>query len=199
MRIVIDADGRTVVEVDAGRALDLREQQIGLVPQPADFETASLDRAILDLGAVVIGHQLAAADLAENLSLVGQSGRILVGAPDEQIGGTAIDRHIVDFVLGPRAVDHGLVVTGDKALAFAEPRNPQRQKILLEEGFCRGAVCEIEALGDAAGIAQRRAQRFRILRRACLRCDRLAAGAKRPVGGEMIVVVPACDIGPGHR
>jgi hypothetical protein len=32
----IDADGRAVVEGDAGGALDLREQQIGLVPQPAD-------------------------------------------------------------------------------------------------------------------------------------------------------------------
>ena len=199
MGVVIDANGRTVVEADTGGALDLREQQIGLVSQPADFETASLDRAILDLGAVVIGHQLAAADLAEHLSLVGQPGRILVGAADEQVGGTAIDRHGVDFVLGLRAVDHGLVVTGDKALAFAEPRNPQRQKVLLEEGFCGGAVGEFETLGDTAGIAQRRSQRFRIGRCAGLRRDRLAADPKRLVGDQMVVIAPAGDFRPGHR
>src|SRR5206468_6330247 len=71
MGIVIDADGRTVVEADPRRTLDLREQQVGLFLQPADFEPAAFNRAILDFGAIVIGYQLAAADLAEYLALVG--------------------------------------------------------------------------------------------------------------------------------
>ena len=86
--------------------------------------------------AVVIGHQLAAADLAKHLALVGQAGRALRGAADEQIGRPAIDRHLVDLVLRPRAVDDRLVIAGDKALAFAKPRNAQGKKMLFEESFC---------------------------------------------------------------
>ena len=140
MRIVIDANGRTVLEEDPGRTLDLREQQIGLVLQPADFEAAAIDRTVLNLGAIVIGHQLAAADLAKHLALVGEPCRALLGAANEQIGRPAIDRHIIDLVLGPRAVDDWLIVTGDKPLAFAKPRDTQGKKILLEKRLRFGTV-----------------------------------------------------------
>src|SRR6185437_1918044 len=73
MRIIIDADGRAILEMNPCRALDLREQQIGLALEPADFETAAGDGAVLDLGAIVIGHELAPSDLAKHLALVGQS------------------------------------------------------------------------------------------------------------------------------
>ena len=116
-----------------------------------------------------------------------------------RLDGPAIDRHIVDVGLGPRAIDHGLVIAGDETLALAEPRDAQGQKILLEERLRAGAVGQFEAFGDAAGFAQRRAQRLRLGRRRGLGGDRLAAGAKRLVGGEMIVVVPAGDIRPGQR
>src|SRR6185503_21304 len=140
MGVVIDANGRAVVEADPRRTLDLREQQVGLFLQKADFETAAFNRAVLDLGAIVIGHQLAAADLAEDLALVRQAGRALRGAADEQIGRPAIDRHLVDLVLRPRAVDDGLIIAGDKALAFAKSRNAQGEKMLLEESLRFGAV-----------------------------------------------------------
>ena len=52
MGVVIDANGRAVVEADPRRTLDLREQQVGLFLQIADFEAAAGNRAILDLGAI---------------------------------------------------------------------------------------------------------------------------------------------------
>ena len=199
MRIVIDADGRAVIEADARRTLDLREQQVGLVLEVTDFEATAFDRAVLDLGAVVIGHQLAAADLAEHLATIGQADRTLGGAADEQIGRPAIDRHLVDLVLRPRAVDDGLVIAGDKPLAFAKPRNAQGKKMLLEESFRLQAIRQFQASRDVAGIAQRSAERLRIGRRHSLRRYRPAAHSKRVVGGEMIVLVPARDLGPGDR
>ena len=125
MRVVIDAHRRAVLEADARRALDLREQQIGLVLQPADFEAAAGDLAVLDLGAVVIRHELAAADLAKHLALVGQAGGALRDAANEQVRRPAIDRHGVDVGLRPRAVDDRLVIAGDETLGFAEPRDSQ--------------------------------------------------------------------------
>src|ERR1700681_512257 len=101
MRIVIDGRRRAVLEPDPCRALDLREQQIGLVLEPAEFESAPGNRAVFDLGPIVVWHELATADLAKHLSLVGQSARALLDAADEQVRGTAIDRHGVDVGLGP--------------------------------------------------------------------------------------------------
>src|SRR5581483_2507703 len=75
--IVVDADGRAVIQADPRRALDLREQQISLIPEPGDLQATSLDRTILDLSAIVIGDQLAPSDLAIDRALVGQVGRIL--------------------------------------------------------------------------------------------------------------------------
>ena len=199
MRVVIDADGGAVLEAHPRRALDLREQQIGLVLEPDDFEAATGNRAVLDLGAIVIGHELAAADLAEHLALVGQARGTLPGAADEQIGGSAIDRHGVDVGLGPGAVDDGLVVAGDKTLGFAEPRDSQGKEMLLEEGPGPGPVVDIESSGGPAGIAQRGTQRLRFGGRLALRRYRPAAGAKRLVGEQMIVLAPARDIGPRHR
>ena len=71
--------------------------------------------------------------------------------------------------------------------------------MLLEESFCLRAVGQFEAFGDLAGIAQRGAERLRIGRRRSLRRYRPAADAKRLVGGEMIVLAPAGDLGPGDR
>src|SRR5947199_300776 len=38
MRVVIDAERRAILDPHSRRALDLREQQISLILQPADFE-----------------------------------------------------------------------------------------------------------------------------------------------------------------
>jgi hypothetical protein len=118
----------------------LREQQIGLVFQPANFQSPACDRAVLDLGAIVIRHELATADLAKYLPLVGQPDGILFESAHEQIGWTPIHRHGVGFGLDPRALDHGFIVAGDKTLIFPKPRDPQRPEILLEESFGVGVI-----------------------------------------------------------
>src|SRR5205085_12112577 len=98
-----------------------------------------------------------------------------------------------------RAVDDGLIIAGDKALAFTKPRNAKGTEMLLEESFCLRLFGQFQAFRDLAGIAQRGAERLRIGRRRSLRRYRPTADAKRLVGGEMIVLVPARDLGPGHR
>ena len=182
MRVVIDADGRAVFEMDPRRALDLREQQIGLILEPADFEAPAGNRAVFDLGPIVIGHELAAPDLAKHLSLIRQTGRILFEAANEQIRRTAIDRHVVDVGPGPGAVDHGLVVAGDEARILAEPRDLQGQKMRLEKGPRLGFIADIESFGGPAGLAQRSAERLGVRGRLCLPGNRLAADAERLVG-----------------
>src|SRR5438132_2033501 len=69
----------------------------------------------------------------------------------------------------------------------------------LEESFRLQSVGQFKAPRDVAGIAQRGAERLRIGRRRSLRRYRPAAHSKRLVGGEMIVLAPARDRGPGDR
>ena len=64
MRIVIDAQDGTVLQPDPRRALDLREQNIDLIVQIEDLNVLAIERAVLDLAAVVVRHDLAAADAA---------------------------------------------------------------------------------------------------------------------------------------
>src|SRR5205085_6306677 len=167
-------DRAAVVELDPRRALDLGEQQIGRVLQPGNLQSAARDLAVLDLTAVVIGHELAAADLAIGRALVGQADRILLVAAHEQVRGPAIDRDVVDVGLRARSLQHRLVIAGDETVGLAEARYPQRRKILLEEGFGAGVVGRLERFGDAAGFAQRGAQSLRF-GSAGLRADRTAA------------------------
>ena len=177
----------------------MREQQIRLIPEPAEFEASAGNRAVLDLGPVVIGHELAATDLAKHLPLVGQAACTLFDAADEQIRRAAIDRHVVDVGLGPGAVDDRLVVAGDESVIFPEPRDSQRQKTLFEEGSRLGAIGNIESFGRAAGIAQRNAQGLVVGGQVSLRGDRPAAHAKCLVGLQVVVLAPARDIGPCDR
>src|SRR5262245_32822610 len=71
--------------------------------------------------------------------------------------------------------------------------------MLFEESFCLQAVRQFQASRDVAGLAQRGAERLRIGRRRSLRRYRPAAHSKCLVGGEMIVLAPARDLGPGDR
>src|SRR6185437_10357790 len=183
---------------DPRGALDLGEQEIRLVLEPDDFDAAAVERTVLDLAAVVIGHELAAAYLAEHLALVRQVGRGLRIAAHEQVRGTPVDRHIIDLVLGQRSLDDRLVIAGDEAGILAEPRNLQRHEVLFEEGPRPSAIGNFGRARGAARLAQRGAQRPGIRRRVALRGDRLAACAKGLVGGELVVIVPAGNIGPGE-
>src|SRR6185312_10077547 len=95
-----------------------------------------------------------------------------------------------------RSLDDGLVVAGDEARVLAKPHDLQGHEILLEEGARPDAIGNPARTGDAAGLAERGAQRPGIRRRTMLGRDRPAARAKCLVGGELIVLVPAGYIGP---
>ena len=63
-RAVIEAQRGTGIELDAGRALDLREEDVDRIFHPADFEALAGERALLDPGAVVLAeHRALAAGL----------------------------------------------------------------------------------------------------------------------------------------
>ena len=156
MRIVVDAQDGAVFEPDPRRALDLREQHVDRVVQIADFQMPAIERAVLDLAAIVIGHDLAAADAAADFdALARESVAELAPAGDDEIGRPAIKRRRELAGRHPRAFDDRLVIAGEKALGVAEPVDAQRPEIVLEE-FLRAVVIERDGRkGPAANILER--------------------------------------------
>ena len=65
MRIIADAQQGAVLEPYARRPFYLDRQGIGGAAQPADFEVLPVERAILDLSPVVIGHEFTGRRLTE--------------------------------------------------------------------------------------------------------------------------------------
>src|SRR6202030_2992878 len=96
-----DAKNGAVLQADARRSLDLREQHIKLAAQPADLQTPAVQRAVLDLAARIEGDDLAPA------------GRHEIGRPAKQRGGELAGRHA-------RAFDDRLIIAGEEAVAVAE-------------------------------------------------------------------------------
>ena len=125
-----------------------------------DFESAPLDRAVLDLRRDRNRARACGGRSCDNTApLFGRSGEAWLEAAHEQIGRTAIDRNVVDLVRVPRSLDDRLVVAGDEAVVLAEPRDLQRREILLEEGARLGGIGDLGRPGLAAGIAQGCAER----------------------------------------
>src|SRR5580704_11205490 len=94
----------------------------------------AVERAVLDLAAIVIGHHLAAADAAPNLdTLAGEGVAELAPAGDDEIGRPAIEWRRELAGRDPGSVDDGLIVPGQKPIGVAEPVDVQRAKILLEK------------------------------------------------------------------
>src|SRR5258708_21927744 len=71
--------------------------------------------------------------------------------------------------------------------------------MFLEKSLGPGAVGNVERSRLPAGSAQRRAQGSGIGGRRSFRGYRLAACTKRLIGLQMIVLAPACDVGPRDR
>ena len=93
MRIVIDPQNAAVFQADAGRTLNLREQHIDLIVQIADFQMPAVERPVLDLTAIVIGHDLAAAEAAaDKNALAGKRIAEPAAAGNDKIGRPAIKR-----------------------------------------------------------------------------------------------------------
>jgi hypothetical protein len=71
--------------------------------------------------------------------------------------------------------------------------------MFFEERPRLASIGNIESFGRAAGLAQRCAQCLGIDERILLLGDGSATDAKSLVGQEVIVLIPACDIGPRDR
>ena len=200
VRVVVDAQDRAVFQPDPGRALNLREQHVDLAAQPADFQMPAVERALLDLAAVVIRHDLAAADAAADFdSLAWKRIAQLAAAGDDQIGRPAIKRRGEFAGRHPRAVDDRLVVSGEKSFRVAELADAQRPEIVLEE--FPGAVL-LERNGGDGALAdrfERLVDRRRFAARLPGAVERAAAGEKSGKRGGVIVSRPAFERRPIER
>src|SRR5208282_4949158 len=124
----------------------------------------AVERAILDLAAIVIRHDLAAADTATHLdALAGKCVAKLAPPGDDEIGRPAIQRCSELARRHARTLDDGFVVPSEKAVRVAELVNPQRPEIVLEE-LPRAILVErdgrqctladvLERIGDRTHIA----------------------------------------------
>ena len=200
MRIVIDAQNAAVFQPDPRRALNLREQHIDLIVQIADFQMPAVERAVLDLTAIVIRHDLAAAQApADEHALAGKRIAEPAAAGSNQIGRPAIERRRELAGRHPRSGDDRLVITGEKTGGVAQPVDPNRAKIILEE--LPGAVL-VERNGIAragANILQRGGNRSQFAGAARFGFERAATGQVSGKGGGVIVVGPAVDVRPFDR
>ncbi len=131
MAVVIDPDDQAVLEPHARRALDLDEQRIGRVLDPADLEMLPVEHPVLDLGAVVIGHELARAVAPPRLAGVGKTVAARAGGR-QQVGRAAIDRHVVDAGRKARSAPGG----NSARRIFARPR-PSARAARLRAGRLR--------------------------------------------------------------
>ena len=113
LRHVVQAQQLAVVELDAHRALDVDEERIDRILQPADFQTAAGEHAVVDRGAIVVRHQPA---LAALLALAGRDPGDRHAAAGQQIGRLAIERMLVLVGLLARAFDDRLVIAGEKTV-----------------------------------------------------------------------------------
>ena len=183
MRIVVDAQDGAVFEPDARRALDLREQHVDRVAQPADFQMPAVERAVLDLAAVVIRHDLAAADAAADVdALAGKRSPSLRRPDDHEIGRPAIQRRGELAGRHARAVDDRLVIAGEKACRYRRACVMRSGRKLSSKNFrAPSSSSGIAATRALADVAQDR-HRDRGSRRAPVApgVERAAACRERP-------------------
>src|SRR3974390_2823491 len=64
--VVIDAQRSAVLEDDARRTFNLDRDQVGRIPEPADFKLAAIERAGFDGATIVVRDELALLVAATN-------------------------------------------------------------------------------------------------------------------------------------
>ena len=111
------------------------EERVDRILQPADFQIAAGEHAVVDRGAVVERHELALRPALLFLAVAGGgSARHRHAAARQQVRRLAIERIVVAIALAARAVDDRLVIAGDETVRRAERRDADRAEVLLEEG-----------------------------------------------------------------
>jgi hypothetical protein len=114
---IADPDHASVRLQEPSRALDLQEEEFDRIRRPGDFQAPPRERSVLDRGAVVIGnHDSILEPAAPRRSGCSGSCRI----DFDEIGGPAIDRHVVARQPGPRSGNLRLEITSDEAFARAD-------------------------------------------------------------------------------
>src|SRR3546814_15206726 len=86
---------------------------------PSDFVSAASDRSALERRAVVIADKLAVLDAPANLAALQIVGELAEVDLDE-VGGTAIDGHVIARPLVTRGGDFRFVIAGDEGGARAD-------------------------------------------------------------------------------
>src|SRR5262249_17813440 len=185
-----------VFEDHPRRALDLNCERLERIPEPADFELLSVERACLDGAAIVVRHDLAVLVAApDQRALVGKGGRTRRVAGSHEIMWTSVERDVKFRIGKARALDDRLVITGQKALRFAEPRDLHRAKIILEEA-ARGLLVGRPRRGRAPADLTERAVDRPLVVGALGVAKGLAAHLESRERGKVIVGRPAVDSNP---
>ncbi len=201
MRIVVDAQDGAVFQPDPRRALDLREQNVDLVVQVADLQMPAVERAVLDLGAGVIGHDLAPPDAAADENAFARKGVLAKPAPagHDEIGRPAVQRRRELAGRNARAGEDGFVIAGEKALGVAQSVDTDRPEMILEK-LSRAVLVEWNGLFCLlANFLERQGNRAKITVPIMLGVQCAAARQERSESRGMIVVVPAVQIRPVDR
>src|SRR5262249_6906114 len=180
-------------------ALDLNCERLEGIPDPADFELLSIERACLDGAAIVVRHDLAVFVAApDQRAFVGKGGRTGRVAGSHEIVWTPVEWHVKFRIGKARTLDDRLVIAGQKPLRFAEPRDLHRAKIILEEA-ARGLLVGGPRRSRAPADLPERAVDRPVVVRAFGVAKGLAARLESRERGKVIVGRPAVDINPFDR
>src|SRR3974390_1020842 len=194
--VVVDAQRSAVLEDDARRTFNLDRDQVGWIPEPADFKLAAVERAGFDGAAIVVRDDLAllvAATDPRTFVWKCLGPRLLAG--HNQVMRPAVDRD-VEFRIGKaRARNNGLKIAGYQSLDLAQARDAHGGKILFEEVAGSRGIRRPQVERLAADVPQRAVNRSAIVG-----VPAFAQGlAACLVGGEcreVIITRPAADLGP---
>src|SRR5262249_57559533 len=107
--------------------LDLYRQRLERMPEPADFELLPIERPALDGAAIMVRHDLALfVQSTDERALVGK--RIDAGfvSGGHEIVRPPVERNVKFGIGKARALDHRLVIDGEKPLALAGPWDMHR-------------------------------------------------------------------------
>ena len=117
--VIADPHDAAIGQVQAPAALHLKEEKLDRIGSPCQFQPAPGQRARHDLRPFVKGNELAAGHLAANgppFQAVAELAEIDV----DQVGGTAIDRHLITRLARARPVDFRFIIACDERCAVAD-------------------------------------------------------------------------------
>src|SRR5262249_47022206 len=116
-----------------GRSLNLDEQRVDRILDPADLEVTTVERAVLDLRTIEIGCHHLVADPATHLALVGESLALSLRAQQHQITRATIKRDGKPRGRNARSLHDRLVIARQKPERLAQTCNTFRPEAALEE------------------------------------------------------------------